>query len=94
MINNKIKTYNLTPADGEALLNYKGRLSSDDLYMQVYSIDKSNSELVNTSNEEETTKKNQQNNEENNNQETNTENRVYENELKNDIDNSIEDINE
>ena len=44
MINKKINTYKINPADEEALLNYKGRISSDDLYMQVYSIDKSKPE--------------------------------------------------
>ena len=53
MINNRIKTYNLQPVDGEALLNYKGRLTADDLYMQVYDIDESKGELVNLSNGEE-----------------------------------------
>ena len=55
MINKKINTYKINPADGEALLNYKGRISSDDLYMQVYSIDKSKSELVNTTESNEAT---------------------------------------
>ena len=47
MIKNKTKKYNLTPVTGEALLNYRGRLSADDLYMQLYEIDENNSELVN-----------------------------------------------
>ena len=55
MINKKINTYKINPADGEALLNYKGRISSDDLYMQVYSIDKAKSELVNTTESNEAT---------------------------------------
>ena len=49
MINNNLKIYNLEPADGEALLNYKGRLSADDLYMQLYDIDENSGELVNMS---------------------------------------------
>ena len=53
MINKKIKTYKINPADGEALLNYKGRISSEDLYMQVYSIDNTKSELVNILNTDE-----------------------------------------
>ena len=47
MKKNKTKKYNLTPVTGEALLNYKGRLSADDLYMQLYDIDEENGELVN-----------------------------------------------
>ena len=52
-------------------------------------------ENKNTSDENDTTpKKNQQNNEENNNQEKNTENKVNEDDLKNNKDNFIEDNNE
>ena len=47
MIKSKLKKYNLSPVSGEALLNYKGRLSADDLYMQLYSIDENNIEYVN-----------------------------------------------
>lgn len=49
MINNKLNVYSLSPAEGQALLNYKGRLSADDLYMQLYDIDENNGELVNVS---------------------------------------------
>ncbi len=47
MINNINKKYNLSPVNGEALLNFKGRLSADELYMQVYDVDAKKSELVN-----------------------------------------------
>lgn len=53
MIKNEKKIYKLSPVEGEALLNYKGRLGADDLYMQLYDIDKSRSELVNCTNDEE-----------------------------------------
>ena len=53
MIKNKIKSYNLQPVDGEALLSFKGRLASDELYMQVYDVDDSRTELVNLANGEE-----------------------------------------
>lgn len=47
MVNNRLKTYSLSPAEGQALLNYKGRLSADDLYMRLYDVDEKNGELVN-----------------------------------------------
>ena len=47
MVGKKIKLYNLTPVDGEALLSYKGRLNAEDLYMQLYDIDENKGELVN-----------------------------------------------
>lgn len=49
MVNNGVKTYKLNPSTGQALLNYKGRLSADELYMQVYSVNEEQGELVNTS---------------------------------------------
>ena len=49
MITKKAKIYNLSPVSGEALLNFKGRLSADDLYMQLYDIDENKGELVNIS---------------------------------------------
>lgn len=47
MINKKINTYKISPADGQALLSFKGRLNAEDLYMQLYDIDEENGELVN-----------------------------------------------
>ena len=52
MINNINKKYSLSPVNGEALLNFKGRLSADELYMQVYDIDSSKSENVNNATDE------------------------------------------
>ena len=52
MINNINKKYSLSPVSGEALLNFKGRLSAEELYMQVYDVDKKKSELVNNPTEE------------------------------------------
>ena len=53
MINKKFKTYTLEPSDGQALLNYKGRISADDLYMQLYEIDEKSGELVNCKEDDE-----------------------------------------
>ena len=47
MIDRKIKIYSINPVEGQALLNYKGRLNADDLYMQVYEENIETGELVN-----------------------------------------------
>lgn len=50
MIIKKTNIYKMSPIGGDALLNYKGRLSADDLYMQLYDVDESNGEIVNKKN--------------------------------------------
>lgn len=52
MIKSSLNRYIMKPTDGEALLNYKGRLGADDLFMQLYDIDESNGEIVNHGKEE------------------------------------------
>ena len=52
MISSTSKKYNLLPVAGEALLNFKGRLSADEMYMQVYDIDKNRCENVNNATED------------------------------------------
>lgn len=52
MISSTSKKYNLSPVAGEALLNFKGRLSADEMYMQVYDIDKNRCENVNNATED------------------------------------------
>lgn len=47
MIKENLNRYKLSPMDGEALLNYKGRLGADDLFMQLYDIDENSGEVVN-----------------------------------------------
>ena len=50
---NNIKRYSLSPAEGQVLLNFNGRLSAEELYMQVYDVDEEKSELVNCKENEE-----------------------------------------
>lgn len=47
MIKTILNRYKLSPMDGEALLNYKGRIGADDLFMQLYDIEEENGEIVN-----------------------------------------------
>lgn len=55
MIKANLNRYKLSPMDGEALLNYKGRLGAEDLFMQLYDINEDNCELVNPKEEQDGT---------------------------------------